>query len=56
MFNDIILGAESDINQGLTSLGEYTGTDYGLKADKPLNEEEASELSAYRGKKGSGDQ
>ena len=56
LFNDIILGAESDINQGLTSLGEYTGKDYGLKADKPLNEEEASELSAYRGKKDSGDQ
>jgi len=56
LFNDIILGAESDINQGLTSLGEYTGTDYGLKAGKPLSEEEASELSAYQGKKGSGDQ
>jgi hypothetical protein len=49
LFNDIIIGAENDIIQGLTNLSRYTKKDYGLGGSQNLNEEEAKELSGYEG-------
>jgi len=49
LFNDIIIGAENDIIQGLTNLSRYTKKDYGLGGSQNLNEEEAKELAGYEG-------
>ena len=49
LFNDIIIGAEKDIIQGLTNLSRYTKKDYGLGGSQDLNEEEAKELAGYEG-------
>ena len=49
MFNDIIIGTEKDIIQGLTNLSRYTKKDYGLGGSQNLNEEEAKELAGYEG-------
>ena len=49
LFNDIIIGTEKDIIQGLTNLSRYTKKDYGLGGSQNLNEEEAKELAGYEG-------
>jgi len=49
LFNDIIIGAENDIIQGLTNLSRYTKKDYGLGGSQNLKEKEAKELSGYEG-------
>ncbi len=49
LFNDIIIGAENDITQGLTNLSRYTKKDYGLGGNQELNEEETKELAGYEG-------
>jgi len=49
LFNDIIIGSENDIIQGLTNLSRYTKKDYGLGGSQNLNEDEAKELSGYEG-------
>jgi hypothetical protein len=47
LFNDVILGAENDIRQGLVNLSRYSGKDYGLSSQNPLNEDEVAELAGY---------
>ena len=48
LFNDIILGAENDIIQGLQNLSTYSKVDYGVgMGSSPLSEEEQKELSGY---------
>ena len=47
LFNDIILGAESDIQQGLSTLNRYTNRNIGdAIGSGDLNEEEQAELLA----------
>jgi hypothetical protein len=49
LFNDIILGAEADIRQGLSTLDRYTGRNIGSSLAKgDLNDEERDELLRYR--------
>jgi len=47
LFNDVILGAENDIRQGLVNLSRYSGKDYGLSSQNPLNKDEEEELAGY---------
>ena len=47
LFNEVILGTETKIRQGLTNLSRYSGKDYGLNDQNPLNEDEAAELAGY---------
>ena len=47
LFRDIILGTETKIAQGLTNLSRYSGKDYGLNSENPLNEDEEAELAGY---------
>ena len=46
LFNDIIIGTEEKITQGLRNLSRYSGKDYGLNDQNPLNEDEIAELAA----------
>lgn len=46
LFNDIIMKADSDISQALSTLNRYTGRNIGgTLGEGPLNEEEAKELA-----------
>ena len=46
LFNDIIMKADSDIKQALSTLNRYTGRNIGDVVGKgELNEEEAKELA-----------
>ena len=46
LFNDIIMKADSDIKQALSTLNRYTGRNIGgTLGEGPLNEEEAKELA-----------
>ena len=48
LFNDIVIGAENDIIQGLQNLSTYSKVDYGVgMGSSPLSEEEQKELSSY---------
>ena len=47
LFNDIVLGAEGRINEGLTNLSRYSKENYGLDAGKELDSEEQDELQGY---------
>lgn len=49
LFNDIILGAENDIRQGLGTLNKYTGRKIGDQAynNKDLDEKEQETLNLY---------
>jgi len=49
LFNDIILGAENDIRQGLSTLNKYTGSKIGDEAysNKDLDEKEQEALNLY---------
>jgi hypothetical protein len=46
LFNDIVMGTETDIRQALSTLNRYTGRNIGEALGKgDLNEEEAKELA-----------
>jgi len=49
LFNDIILGAENDIRQGLSTLNKYTGRKIGDEAysNKALSKEKQEKLNLY---------
>ena len=49
LFNDIILGAENDIRQGLSTLNKYTGRKIGNEAysNKDLSKEQQEKLDLY---------